>query len=350
MMPFYVDNTQLSAVQTCEMKAGLRYVLGLTTGEERLELDAGTACHVALAAWHQGRSKYDALAEFEKMYRPLTTHVSAEERLSYQNVHRCLDRFFSFYEQNPMPYTPQKGLVEVVFEAPLDANGDFQMVGRIDLIAAYKQRLVVFENKTTGGLNDFWKRRWPMTSQLTTYVFGAQEGYVNGKRLGLPIEEALVLGIELRKIPESTRKCPEHKLPYSECGMMHIKWEYSGPHPRPTGFIERWRRDALEAAMKFKSITEQVHTVQDAADKLQQNGQFNDSCRYCEFNDSCRQGVPADLMTANLLKSPWNPHDVKHTELIQLSKTHATPSTHQASLVDVTTGSAPVPSNAKRGE
>lgn len=347
-MTLHVDNTILSAVNTCDMKAGLRHVLGLTTAEDRLELTAGQACHEALAAWHKGQPAAVALHEFEVIYKVPGTRVSVEDRLSYTNVRRTLTRFFKNYEQNPLPYTPQRNLVEVTFEAPLDDNGDFRMIGRIDAIVAYFNRLVVLENKTTGAVNDFWKRKWPMSSQLTTYVFGATNGLVDGKPLGLPIEEALILGLELRKLPQSHTKCKEHALPYSECGDLHAKWEFSGPHPRPQGFIQRWRADALSAAKRFAWMKENITSIQDCSDKLEQQGQFNGACSYCEFNKSCQQGLPVHLMQANLLHKPWDPRDVNHSGLIQIDMKLPQAATHAPSIMGVTTLQAPLPSNVRK--
>jgi hypothetical protein len=181
---------------------------------------------------------------------------------------------------------------------------------------------------------------------------------VGGQPLNLPVEEALVLGIELRKVPTSDSKCRDHKLPYRECGDLHVKWEFSGPHPRPDGLLQRWRKDALSAAKRFQWMKENIHSVQDAADKLEQQGQFNGSCVWCEFKDYCRQGVPALMMKANLIKNEWNPRNVKHGP-IQIdrlnSSVHPTPSQEapqpppaQAGREGVLVGSAPKPANARR--
>lgn len=345
----YVDNTILSCVNTCDLKAGLRHVLSLTTTDERLELSAGSAVHEALAVWHRGEGSTNALIRFDAEYKEVGSKVSSEERLSFSNVRRCLVRMFTHFQNNALPYTVQKDLVEVPFEAPLDEHGDVMVVGRIDQVVAYQGRLVIGENKTTGSLSGYWKDKWPMSSQLSTYVYGGQHGLVDGKPLGLPVEEALVFGLELRKVPTSEATCREHKLKYRECGDLHVKWEFSGPHPRPTGFLERWKRDALSAAKRFQWMKENVFTVQDAANKLEQQGQFNGSCVWCEFKDYCRQGVPAAMMEANLIKSPWDPRHRDHaTPLIQVEKPNLLPPASAPAREGVLVGSAPMPSNARR--
>lgn len=353
-MTTFADNTILSALDTCDMKAGLRYVLGLTTGEERLELDAGSAVHEALAEWHKGHGIPAAMSAFDKLYLKHGIKVSVEERLSYANVKRVLTRFFAYYKDNALPYTPQKDLVEVVFEAPLDEHGDFRIIGRIDQVISYQGRLVIGENKTTGSLSGFWKDKWPMSSQLTTYVYGGQHGVVDGKPLGLPVEEALVLGIELRKVPNSETKCRDHKLPYRECGDLHVKWEFSGPHPRPDGFIQRWRRDALKAAKRYAWMQANVTTIREAVDQLEQQGQFSQACMFCEFKDYCRQGLPVELMEANLQVNRWDPRDLNHTGLVQIQPTTPALSPSHPTRPETTpregvlVGSAPTPSNARR--
>ena len=351
MTKLYIDNTTLTATNTCDMKAGLRYVLGYTTADERMELSAGSAVHESLAVWHRGEGSTNALIRFDAEYKAVGSKLHAEERLSFYNVRRVLSRFYNYFTQNPMPYTPQKDLVEVTFEAPLDEHGDVMVMGRIDLMAVYQGRMVVFENKTTGSLNDWWKKKWPMHTQPTTYVYGAKYGTVGGKLLNLPVEECLILGIELRKLPNSDTKCKDHKLPYRECGDFHAKWEFSGPHPRPEGFLQRWRRDALSAAKRFAWMKENIHSIQDCADKLEQQGQFNGACSFCEFHDSCRQGLPVNVMEANLIHQPWDPRDVTHKGLIMpLPVSPVAPPDAVVPLPSrgVLVGAAPLPSNARR--
>jgi len=350
-MALFVDNTILMTVNTCDLKAALRHVLHLTTQEERLELSAGSAVHEALAEWHKGNGVDAALTSFETAYKSVGSKVSVEDRLSFSNVRRVISRFFSYYTQYPVPYQVQKDLVEVTFEAPLDEHGDVRIIGRIDQVETYQGRLVIGENKTTGSLSGYWKDKWPMSSQLTTYVYGGQYGLVDGKPLGLPVEEALVLGLELRKLPTSQTKCKEHGLPYAECGDVHAKWEFSGPHPRPDGFLRRWRADALKAAKRFAWMKDNIHSVKDAADQLEQQGQFNGSCVWCEFKDYCRQGVQPELMEANLIKSEWDPRNVTHTPLIMPTSASTLPqesSVKPEGSRGVLVGAAPKPSNARQ--
>ena len=347
----FVDNTILSSVNTCDLKAALRHVLHLTSGDERLELSAGTAVHEALATWHRGHGVSQALTDFDTLYKPAGTKVSVEDRLSFSNVRRTLSRFLSYYSQYPVPYQVQPDLVEVTFEAPLDEHGDYRIIGRIDQVETYQGRLVIGENKTTGSLSGWWKDKWPMASQLTTYVYGGKYGLVDGKPLGLPVEEALVLGLELRKLPNSQTKCKEHGLPYAECGDVHAKWEFSGPHPRPDGFLQRWRRDSLKAAQRFAWMKDNIHSVKDAADQLEQQGQYNGSCVWCEYKDYCRQGVQPELMEANLIKDEWDPRNVKHAPSLMMP-TSASAATETTSKPEVSrgvlVGAAPKPANARK--
>ena len=351
-MTTYCDNTILTSVNTCDLKAALRHVLHLTSGDERLELAAGTAVHEALAGWHRGEGTTNALIHFDALYKPVGSKVSIEDRLSFTNVRRTLTRFFTYYTQYPIPYQVQPDLVEVTFEAPLDENGDYVIIGRIDQIETYQGRLVVGENKTTGSLSGWWKDKWPLSSQLTTYVYGAQYGLVDGKPLGLPIEEALVLGLELRKLPNSNTKCREHALPYAECGDLHAKWEFSGPHPRPAGLVQRWKADALKAAQRFAWMKANIDSVQTAANTLEQQGQFNGSCVFCEYKDYCRQGVPAELMEANLVKDEWDPRHVTHTPTLIMPTSASTQpqgsTTKPEGSRGVLVGAAPIPSNARK--
>lgn len=348
-MSLWIDNTILSAVQTCDLKAGLRYGLGLTTGEPRLELDAGSAIHASLASWHRGEGVSQAMQVLKDAYETAGKRVAVEDRLSYHNVRRVMQRFYTYFQQNPLPYTVRPDLVEVTFEAPLDEHGDILIVGRLDQVETYQGRLVVGENKTGGSLNDWWEEEWPMSSQLTTYVYGARYGQVGGKPLGLPVEECYLTGIELRKVPDSSAKCRDHKVAYAECGDFHIKWKFSGPHPRPEPILRRWRDDALKAATTFQWMQANITTVKQAVEVLPQQGQFvYKACARCEFRDYCRQGCPADLMEANLVNAPWDHREIPTASPAPLPTPPPGTPTPVTGVPPLLVGTAPIPSNARQ--
>ena len=324
----YVDNSILKSVQTCHLQATLRYVLGLTTGEERIELQAGTAVHAFMEAYHKNLGAQAAFHAFDDVYKGPGQKVSVEDRLSWRNVRRILNRFQLAAK---LPYDfPDPACVEAPFEVPL--IDDIAFVGRLDALVPYKGRPIVLEVKTTGSLSSWWKDEWQMSSQLTGYVYGANAGRVGGMIVREPVEEIAVLGIELRKLPVSDTKCKEHGLRYSECGEVHAKWEFHGPYHRPQGLIARWKEEAIAAAKEYAALVHGIDSVGAAARICRTQGQFNGGCKRCEFQSYCVQGLPVEAMEANLVYEPWDPRHLKHqavpvtdTQLVQVDRRPVTP-------------------------
>ena len=145
-MPFYIDNSTLSALYSCTSKAWIRYGQHLTTSDERAELLSGQAGHAALAAYHMGGSIDEALNTFDVIYRLwASSNVDPNDRLAFHNTRSILKRFLEEHpyftavsgQRKPSakwPYVPLEGMIEVPFEVPLDDHGDYIFMGRIDLI------------------------------------------------------------------------------------------------------------------------------------------------------------------------------------------------------------------------
>jgi hypothetical protein len=309
-MPFVVDNSMLSSFFTCTMKGWTRYHLGLTTRDERAELLSGQAGHAALATYHLDGDKEGALRAFDGIYKMWgSQNVDPNDRLAWHNCRQVLDTFLTNHPpgSRAWPYVVDKRFVEVPFEVPLDDHGDFILVGRIDLIATYNSHFVVNENKFTGRIDDTWKRKFRLDSQLSSYFYACKYGLVDGQQLSLPIMGGFVTAIQLSKLPsDPSRKCREHGVAYAECGALHTKWEIFGPLPREEALLHGWRADALAGARRMKELWDMAPTIE-AAPSIAQEGLFTGACRWCELQEQCLTGRDPRRMLAGLIYKPWTP-------------------------------------------
>lgn len=300
-----VDNSILASTQTCETQATLRYVLGYDAAEDRAPLMAGTAVHAALAAWLKSRGNATiAIQALEKEYRTWATeHVlGTDDRLSYANVLRVMSYWFDVHPLSSWTVTVEPSLVEVGFAVPL--AGDVVFVGRADAVGQdARGAWLVIEHKSSGRLDERWRRTHRLAAQLTGYTYAMQQ-HVNAPVLG-----ALVNGIELSRLPNSQQKCRKHGVAYHECGALHARFE-AFITQRTQEQHEEWKRSALALAREFLELKERVRSVDDLHN-VRTNGQFIGACASCPFIEWCNLGRPTDDRTFNamLTHAPWSPYD-----------------------------------------
>lgn len=307
---FRVDSSALGAWMTCSFKAWCRYAMGLTTKGEKAALLAGKAAHNAMECYFKTESIKDSLIEFGLIYEPWAKqNVAGDDRLAYQNVADIMECWFKAHTPKGggsftnLPWRVVSEYVEVPFEVPL-AEG-INLIGRLDMLPLYSSGYAVVEHKTTGSINQWWQAQWKLSAQLTAYLFAARQV------MDKPVLGVFLNAIEFSKLPgDPSRSCKTHKMKYSECRLLHAKWEMLGLYERPEKLISGWRLDAIEAAKRMRQVFEQAATIEDAC-ALAQEGMFNGGCRGCEFSEGvCDMGRQPHLIEQNLVEEWWNPLEV----------------------------------------
>lgn len=287
-----------------------------TVAEERKELLSGTAAHAALAEFFKGRGIAAALQAFDDVYKDWAlANVPADDRLCYANTRAILQQWFSL-NQGKLPYTVLPDLVEVYFEVPLDDQGAITYCGIMDAVVQMGGHLYTLENKTTGNV-DFKEAEFPLSSQLSGQVFGAQYGLVNGGSLALRLQGGMIAGamvnaIEFKNLPgrdTPDKKCRTHGTPYTECRVFHANCRLLGPYPRDKAMVDAWRMDALMLAERFQQLREQAPDLS-YAQTVAQEGTFTGACRFCEFKTVCVAGRDPGMIAANLVESEWKPREI----------------------------------------
>jgi hypothetical protein len=253
--------------------------------------------------------------------------------VAWSNASTIMREYFETHPLHGFPFKIDPELVEVGFSYPLTAP-DFCACehhlsahvggggrcehtgcrcpraliiihcGRLDAITEDRQsgHLYVFETKTTGQISSTWLRNYTMDSQLSSYVWAAQQHVGVENVVG-----AYLNAIEFSRLPSDERKtCKMHGVKYAECSPHHAKF-LCPIETRSPEMIERWRRGAIALARKHWQLMRAYPTV-DFIDLPRQQGQWHRGCAFCEFYDFCRVGRPRNMVTSMLVESKWEPY------------------------------------------
>lgn len=300
----YVDNSTLKAVARCSTEAVVRYILGYTTAEERATLKAGTAFHLAMASHFQGGRVGDALQAFTDEYQAFADeHVPADDRLAYANLVRVIEYWLESHPLHAMPFQVDPAMVEIGFAVPLieDEQGTIAICGRLDLLPTYQGAVYVGEHKSTGRIDKTWLDSFHLDSQISTYMWGAEQ------HTSLPMAGAFLNAVEFSRIPSSDRKCATHKVAYAECGQLHANSQLIVLTRTPEQ-IRQWRLSAIHLAKKFRELKQKYTSIEQIT-RVRQQGQFNNSCRWCELAPYCRLDRDPQYVANNLVYQPWQPYE-----------------------------------------
>lgn len=303
-MTLALDNTILRTTARCSTEVTLRHVHGLTSEEDSAALAAGTAAHEALAVCMRGG--VGGLGVFDSLYRQYShEHKLSQDprlqRLSWENTRAVLARWFEVRPAHTWPFVAIPELVEVAFELPLDDAGDFVFTGRLDAIVRDKAhgQLYVLDHKTTGRIDSGWAGAFRLDSQMSGYVWAAQE------TLGERVAGVYINGIEFAKLPSSDRKCKDHGVQYAECSAEHAKFELL-QFDRSPDQLATWRQTALQLANKFANLKENFGE-RESLTTVPHEGTFHGACRYCQFSEFCAAGRPVNSLDALFIHRPWTP-------------------------------------------
>lgn len=339
----YVDNTTLRAVQECESEAALRHVLGYRSAgdEEAYALECGIAVHEVMADYLKGMPAERCLAKYELLYHGysedngLDVPTHPVYRLSYTNTDKILKEWFEQHPVENFSFGVKPELVEVGFSIPLSdecvcghaqnmhhvsicAGRDcncyayrpaFVMWGRLDAIVQSRHdgALYVLDHKTTGRLTPYFTDKFRNDSQMTGYTWAAS------KTLGMPVAGVYINAIEFSKLPDSSRKCSSHGVPYSECGPLHLKSELL-IYTRTPDQQEAWRRTAIKLARKYRDLHHRVKNLNDALTGTDMEGTFTGACGFCTFKQFCNANRPPHYAQSMLVHQPWRPFDLPDEE------------------------------------
>ncbi len=302
-----LDNSTLAATARCSTETVLRHVHGLTSPDERATLRSGSAAHEALATYLTTADPERALAVFRtEYYEWATTHVAGDDRLAYDNLHRILSAWFAANPYHSLPFKVEAA--EIGFTYPLGdpgtADADLVFCGRIDAIGTseHDRATYIVEWKTTGLISSSWMTGFRMDSQLSGYIWAAQQ------HIGRPVVGAILGAIEFSKLPVSDRKCRDHGVPHSECYPAHLKARFAIIQRTPEELAE-WRKTALHLARRYRDLATKYGDLA-TLHAVRTQGKFHRACQWCFAQDFCAVGRPLERVPQMFVYDPWSPLDV----------------------------------------
>lgn len=157
----------------------------------------------------------------------------------------------------------------------------------------------VVTHNTTGRLTPYWARKFRKDSQMSGYVWAAEQ------TLGQRVTGIYINAIEFAELPGSDRKCKTHSVAYAECGPEHAKSE-TIQFDRHPAQLERWRADALTLARRYAKLLERFGD-RDALPNVAMNGVFHNACDFCAYSDFCDNMRPQQSLDTMFVESRWVP-------------------------------------------
>jgi hypothetical protein len=287
--PLYIDNSTLRALAGCDLEAVLRYGWDYATRDERAMLLQGNAGHEALASYLRRDAVINpgdandvldvtttALYRYRELYEQWSDeNLSPDDRLTYQNTARILEAWFDQHPHDALPFSfPGPEFVEIGFAYPLTKDGDIVFCGRMDGLPVDRTSglTALLEHKFTGNISADWLKTFKLDSQLSGYLWAAQQHLGDANVLG-----AYLNVLETRMVPGSDRKCKEHGVAFSECGLQHVKYVLT--------FIERTPEETSPGAIASYSRSTRPRTTSSSS---RRRASFTGAAASAPFTTSVR--------------------------------------------------------------
>ena len=320
----YVDNSILATEAVCQTHASLRYGLGYDAPGVRVKMNVGTAIHAGMDVFFAGGSVPDVLAAFEKAYTAMgigqaiaAMDEKQQKGLQAYTLANLKVIVGEYCTRNAMlPFDVDTTTIEQGFAVLLDREFNIWYTGTPDVgkvVMRGSGSVYTVDTKSTGSyLTAEYKRGYRTASQVTGYLWGLREV------TGLPYVGAFINAINIKKIPDSNRRCSDHGVQYSECGLMHAEMELF-PVTRTPQQIEAWRVNAIALARRYRARLERVRTAADLP-MVPMEGQFAQGggvCRQCVAADFCALGRPAAFVDSMFERAGvWDPQAVRQPKSV----------------------------------
>lgn len=321
--PLIVDNSILSDYQTCSTRGMIKYHHNLTQNTDSHSLLIGSATHKALEFYFKGGSAKEALNIFKKIYYEFGSALDPEDAFSWENTEATFSSWLAGHSLESLPLIPLPSTIEGPLITPLNPSlwgRRVLFLGLLDLIVRDKATndLAIMDNKTTAKrLDQFWVNQFKTSSQLSGYIWLAQETKIHEKlEAKFPISSAYINTIQFSRLPASNRNCKVHSVAYSICRGLHAVARLDGPFTRTPLQISEWLDNARGMALRWAREREEYGKLEDLR-KIPKNGMFlYEACKFCSFGDFC-SGIIADptRLPQFFRTKTWEPWNVEGGEI-----------------------------------
>ena len=305
-MNLQIDNSSMEAYAKCPVYYAMNRIHHFKPKEPVYYFVAGHAFHKFWELYFKGKTEQEMFAGFEKELDPFNEIIDPPPSHSPENLRRLAKTWLDTHRNVQWPWTPV--YVEVGFKINNFIAG-VDLVGRLDYLGQNKTdgAWVVVDWKTTGRLDIEWERKWRSSSQLCCYLWATQQIFK------VPVWEVYVMGLEIKKVPDSERKCKEHGIQFKECGSQHVKFK-NLDQKLIAGKLEKWKVDATGICEQIKIINDGNIEVED----LPMTGMFNNGCYRCDYREWCHiYNRRADVVDTLFKREEYNP--LKDAEVFEVT-------------------------------
>lgn len=292
MKRVYISNGSLEAMAQC----GTKHLLSkrrYASSEESTALVCGGAVHVLLEEWLLRGSIEDAVMAFENEYRVYSeANVPADNARDWKNVIGIMRQYMTTRGPGQVPY---EALVEVEqgYAMPLAQFGDWDVwyYTRPDRLVRRDGKLHTFDTKTTGWLDRNWAKQWEASTQITGQVVCVEAAR------GEPVYGAFIDGIELKTLNSSTKRCARHGVPYHECALLHVNFQYVLTE-RGVDARVAWHVETVSLVGQIIGLNEAVakHGIKSADVRGIYTGTCTKYGSFCPYWDFCITGRQEDML------------------------------------------------------
>jgi len=306
------DNTLLTDVAKCKVMAVTKHVFGLRGKAEKIAADIGNAYHAGLELHFRGERKREISAKFEQEYDKVIPPGESprEERFDKMNCVKIMEKYVDSRPIEQFPFDVSS--FEEIKGCALDGVGKYIFWVKQDMVGKDRRsgELSPVDHKTTGNMTAWWAKKFRLVSQLSGYCWFI--GRETGQHVGL----CYINGLEIRKIPDSGRRCKIHGVPYSQCGEEHVNFQLYR-YTRSPEQLEKWKQDALMLAGMFEMYSKAFNDLK-LLPYAPRDGAFNEGCVFCEFKEWCVKGFDPVWQDEYTVYDPWKPWEIEEARRIDL--------------------------------
>lgn len=307
------DNTMLMDIKGCHVMALAKHVYGLRGKKEKLAADMGNVFHEALEHWFRGESIDVVLDVFATEYDKIVPHgeAPAEDRFGRDNCITIMRRYCETMPLSQFPFEPIS--FEEVKGKALDDKGGFIFWVKQDVVGKDKRSgaITPVDHKTTGNMSSWWARKYRFNSQMTGYCWFCGEEY------GSAVDTCYINGIELKKLPNSNKRCSKHGSKYSECGPDHVNFQLFR-YRRKQEQLDRWRTDVLLLMKEYKMYKNMFSGNVELLKYAPRTGSFGEACTFCELKEWCTEGFADEWKEEYTMVDPWRPWELPGAKRIDV--------------------------------
>ena len=314
-MNLQVDNSSMEAYAKCPVYYAMNRIHHFKPKEPVYYFVAGHAFHKFWELFFKGKTEQEMFAGFERELEPFKFIADPPPSHSPENLRKLAKVWLDIHRNVQWPWTPV--YVEVGFKINNFIEG-VDLVGRLDYLGQNKTdgAWVVKDWKTTGKLDIEWERKWRSSSQLCCYLWATQQIFK------VPVWEVYVMGLEIKKIPDSDRICrggkgqEGHGVPFSQCGHKHVKFK-NLDQKLIAGKLHTWKRDASQICREIVFVNREKNNLEDIKD-LHMKGMFNNGCYRCDYREWCHiYNRRADVVDTLFKREEYDP--LKDAEVFEVT-------------------------------